>query len=444
MKFRAKRAAGEVRKPSIPESGWQPPLPQPAVVPPQRPVPAGGAVLPSNSAQSANAPTAGPFAPQPAPVDQAANDSALIRASLSVVEPHAANLPGFFYATLFGRYPQVRELFPPDMDVQHDRLLRALLMIVDLVDDPANLARFCEHLGRDHRKFGTESAHYAAVGECLLATLAHYAGPAWNAGTAAAWSRAYTTVAEVMDQAARADAAIRPAVWGAQIVAHHRHGDEIAELTVRTDQPYPFVGGQYVSVATPWWPKLWRYLSPANAPRPDGTITFHVQQVPGGRVSGALVQRAAVGDVLQLGAPQGDMVLDPASARDIVCIAGGTGLAPIRALVEQAALNGLRRRVDVFLGARTAAGLYGLDDLLRMSQRHRWLTVRAAVADQEARDGAAFLPKVLADSGPWKQHDAYLSGPAPMIVTAARVLARGGVPLHRIHHDPFVALDDLA
>lgn len=267
MKFRAKRAAGEVRKPSIPESGWQPPLPQPAVVPPQRPVPAGGAVLPSNSAQSANAPTAGAFAPQPAPVDQAANDSALIRASLSVVEPHAANLPGFFYATLFGRYPQVRELFPPDMDVQHDRLLRALLMIVDLVDDPANLARFCEHLGRDHRKFGTESAHYAAVGECLLATLAHYAGPAWNAGTAAAWSRAYTTVAEVMDQAARADAAIRPAVWGAQIVAHHRHGDEIAELTVRTDQPYPFVGGQYVSVATPWWPKLWRYLSP---PTPRG------------------------------------------------------------------------------------------------------------------------------------------------------------------------------
>ncbi|WP_232247386.1 globin domain-containing protein [Kitasatospora azatica] len=358
------------------------------------------------------------------------------------MEPYAADLPVFFYATLFNRYPQVRELFPPDMDVQHDRLLRALLMIVELVDDPENLVRFCSHLGRDHRKFGTLSAHYDAVGECLLATLAHFAGAAWTPEIAAAWTRAYTTVAEVMDGAAMADAALRPATWEARIVDHRLHGQDLAEITVRTTQPYPFTGGQYVSMETPWSPKVWRYYSPANAPRQDGTITFHVRAVTGGRISNALVRRAEVGDQLRLGAPQGDMVLDPASPRDVVCVAGGTGLAPIRALIEQAALDGVRRQVDVFLGARTAQELFGLDDLLRLSKRYRWLTVRAAVADEDVRDGAGQLTSILAQAGPWQRHDAYLSGPAPMIVSAGRVLLRGGIPLHRIHHDPFVSLED--
>ncbi|WP_327066284.1 globin domain-containing protein [Kitasatospora sp. NBC_01302] len=369
------------------------------------------------------------------------HDIGLIRASRAAVEPHAAALPVRFYGTLFSRYPQVRELFPPDMDVQHDRLVRALLLIVDLVDDPANLARFCGDLGRDHRKFGTLSGHYAAVGECLLDTLEHFAGPAWTPQVASAWTRAYGMAAQAMDQAAVADAARRPAVWHAPIVQHVRRGPDLAEITVRPEQPYTFTGGQFVSVETPWRPKVWRYFSPANAPRPDGTITFYVRAVPGGRISSALVGQAVVGDVLRLGMPLGELAIDPASHRDVVCVAGGTGLAVIRALVEQALLDGAQRRVDLFVGARTAQELYGLEDLLRLSQRHRWLTVRAAISDEDARLTRRSLVEALAESGPWQQPDAYLSGPAPMIRAAARVLHRTGVPFEQLHHDPFVQLD---
>ncbi|MET8630270.1 globin domain-containing protein [Kitasatospora sp. NPDC004669] len=370
-----------------------------------------------------------------------AHDITLLRASRAAVEPYAADLPAHFYATLFHRYPQVRELFPPRMEIQHDKLLRALLLIVDLVDDSEYLARFCAELGRDHRKFGTLSGHYTAVGECLLATLEHFAGPAWTADVAAAWTRAYTAVAQAMDGAAQADAAERPAVWDAPIVDHHRYGPDLAEVTVRTDQPYPFTGGQFVSLATPWWPKNWRYYSPANALRPDGTITFHIRAVPGGPVSGALVHRATVGDVLRLGRPLGDMVLDPASTRDIVCVAGGTGLAPIRALVEQALLDGVQRRMDVFVGARGTSEPHGLDDIRRLSQHHRWLTVRSTVYDTGTPGAGPGLPEALTSAGPWLDHDAYVSGPAPMIYSAARALYRAGVPLDRIHHDPFVRLD---
>ncbi|MGW2250675.1 globin domain-containing protein [Kitasatospora sp. NPDC001660] len=366
---------------------------------------------------------------------------ALLRASRAAVEPYAADLPGHFYATLFQRHPQVRELFPEHMDVQHDKLVRALMLIVDLVNEPATLVRFCSELGRDHRKFGTRTEHYAAVGECLLATLEHFAGPAWTPAVAAAWTRAYTAAAQVMDGAATADAAERPAVWEARVVDHSRHGRDLAEITVRTDPPYAYTGGQFVSLATPWWPKSWRYYSPANAQRPDGTITFHVRAVPGGPVSTALVHRARVGDVLRLGRPLGDMVLDPTAGRDVVCVAGGTGLAPILALVEQAVLDGVRRRTDVFVGTCGTDGPHGLDDLRRLSHQHTWLTVRAVVHDDDTPGAVPGLPGALTAAGPWRDHDAYVSGPGPMIVSAAQALYHAGVPLDRIHHDPFVRLD---
>ncbi|MFJ4780023.1 globin domain-containing protein [Streptomyces sp. NPDC088762] len=375
--------------------------------------------------------------PEPAEPPLSDHEIHLIRTSLSVVEPLAGDITVYFYAILFTRYPAVRPLFPEGMDAQRGRLLRGLLRIVDLVDDPENLVRFCGHLGRDHRKFGTLAAHFPAVGECLLASLARYAGPAWTADIAAAWAKAYGVVADVMISAAAEDEAVRPAVWPATLVHRVARGHGIAEITVRPHEPYEYDAGQYVSIETPWWPKHWRSYSPANAPREDGTLTFHVRAVPGGSVSEALVHRAVVGDVLRLGAPMGGMVLDAAVHGELLCVAGGTGLAPVRALIEEVARRGGRHQVDLFLGARTGDELYGVDDMLRMAQRHHWLTIRGAVSHEYVPGIRGSLPDVLAEYGPWYQHDVFLSGPAPMVVSAKEVLVQGGTLPEHIHHDPF-------
>ncbi|MEU1708119.1 globin domain-containing protein [Streptomyces sp. NPDC005706] len=362
-----------------------------------------------------------------------------MRASLAVVSPHVAELAAHFYSILFARYPQVRNLFPADLDVQRERLVRALLRIVELVDDTDNLVAFCSRLGRGHRKFGTQSAHYPAVGECLLLALSHFAGPAWSPALAAAWQRAYTAAADVMARAAEEDARDRPAVWDAHIVGHVHRGHGIAEITVRPQLPYPFVAGQYVSIETPWAPRLWRQYSPAHAPRPDSELTFHVRAVPGGKVSNALVHQARPGDPVRLGPPEGDMVLRPTPQRDLLFVAGGTGLAPIRALIEEAARDGIgdARQVSLFIGARTADELYGLDDMLRMSQRYHWLRVRAAVSHERIVGLEGTLPEVLAEFGPWYRHEAYLCGPPQMLGEAVQALRRHGVPSRHIHYDPW-------
>ncbi|MEV7401926.1 globin domain-containing protein [Streptomyces sp. NPDC091267] len=361
---------------------------------------------------------------------------ALVRTSLTVVAPEATEMTVYFYAILFARYPEVRGLFPENMDVQRDRLLRGLLRIIDLVDDIDNLVQFCSRLGRDHRKFGALDAHYPAVGECLVASLARYAGTAWNPEVAAAWTHAYTVAAQVMTEAAADDTRLRPASWEAQIIRHEDRGHGIAEITVEPELPYAYVAGQYVSMETPWHPRTWRHYSPAHPPRADNTLTFHVRAVHRGQVSNALVHQAAPGHRVRLGPPLGDMTLAAAGDRDLLFVAGGTGLAPIRALLEEAGARRMDRYVDLFVGARTAQELYGLDDMLRLSQRHHWLTVRAAVSHENIPGQQGTLPQVLHEFGPWDRHEAFLCGPPDMVTTAVRTLLHQGTPRAHIHHDP--------
>jgi NAD(P)H-flavin reductase/hemoglobin-like flavoprotein len=377
-------------------------------------------------------------AAQPAPGRPLHSDEiALLRKSIDQVRPLAHEMTVYFYAILFQRHPEVRQLFPANLDIQRDRLLRGLLHMVDLVDDPANLAHFCRRLGRDHRKFGAVDAHYPAVGAALLDALARFTEDAWTPQLADIWARAYGAVAQMMTQAAEDDATVNPAFWNARIVDHRLRGPGIAAITVLPDLPYPFVPGQYASVETPWQPRMWRHYSMAHAPRPDGTLTFHVKAARDGQVSPALVNQARTGDWIRLGAAQGELVLSPRMERDVVCVAGGTGLAPIQALVEQAIQLGGRRYMDVFVGARTADELYGFEDLLRLAQRNHWLTVRAAVSHERIPGLTGTLPEVLGKFGPFYRHDAYIAGPPGMVNSVAQVLLDQGVPQSRLHHDPF-------
>ena len=81
----------------------------------------------------------------------------------------------FFYGQLFLRQPQLRQLFPPAMDEQRDRLFHALSRIVESLATPDEMAAYLSQLGRDHRKYQVEPEMYEAVGTALLATLRAFA-----------------------------------------------------------------------------------------------------------------------------------------------------------------------------------------------------------------------------------------------------------------------------
>ncbi|WP_333746104.1 globin domain-containing protein, partial [Streptomyces sp. IBSBF 2950] len=381
--------------------------------------------------QAAERSVFGTRVPAPPGGPTASPDAVLIRRTMAEVGPVADKVTSYFYALLFVQHPDLRSMFPPAMDAQRDRLLKALLTAAEHIDNTPVLVDYLQNLGRGHRKYGTQADHYPAVGECLIGALSRYAKESWNDETEAAWVRTYTTISQVMIDAAAADELRAPPWWLAEVVSHEPKTPDIAVITVRPNQPYPFLAGQYTSLETPWWPRIWRHYSFASAPRSDGLLTFHVKAIAAGWVSNALVHRARPGDVLRLGPPAGAMTVDHTSDSGLLCLGGGTGIAPIKAMVEDVAEHGRNRPVEVFYGARTGQDLYDLDTLLRLQQSNSWLEVRPVVD----RHGLLQLPDAIRDHGPWNGYDAYLSGPPGMIRSGVDALKDAGIPPDRIRHD---------
>jgi NAD(P)H-flavin reductase/hemoglobin-like flavoprotein len=359
-------------------------------------------------------------------------DPAALKASWGEIVRHGDAVPGFFYAWLFTAYPHLREFFPMSMAGQRDRLVAALGQVVSQVHELPSVVPFVEGLGRNHRRFDVKPDHYQPVGEALLATLGYFLDSAWTPELAASWTAAYETIATVMIDAA--EGAPGPASWSATVVGHERRGFDVAVVRLQPEPAYPYRAGQAVTVEVPVRPKVWRYYSPGNAPRRDGTIDLHVKAVPGGQVSTAIVTGLTVGDSIKLGPPTGQaLALDPASDRPVLLIGGGTGLSPLKALVEQLAAEGANRRTTLFVGARTEADLYDLPALAEMALAWPWLTVIPATSDDEWYAGEhGLVADVAARRGRWYDHDVYVCGSAAMVAATRQRLLATGVPATRI------------
>jgi hemoglobin-like flavoprotein len=264
-------------------------------------------------------------------------DQALLEASLGVVAPQAAYIVPHFYGRLFSDHPYLRRMFPSNMTDQNERLLNALLALVQGVDDPDHLVRQLIQLGRDHRKFGVREIHYAAVGKALIATLVHFAGAAWTDAIQQAWLDRYTFAVNVMTASAEADD--QPPYWFATVVSHKHVGSDLAIIQLRPRHPYLYEPGQHATISSAKLARVWRPYTVACG---ANELEFHVRADGHGDLSDILVHDTSIGDVLRLGAPMGDSLNVPARGRTRVLISDGTGWAKMKALLERLVPGGDR------------------------------------------------------------------------------------------------------
>jgi NAD(P)H-flavin reductase/hemoglobin-like flavoprotein len=366
------------------------------------------------------------------------NLSRLLKESWTLVEEQQDKVAGYFYARMFLSNPHLRELFPVHMDVQRARLLGAIVNSVQTIGDPERFEEYLRALGRDHRKFHVEPEHYDVVRDALLEAFRTFAGEQWSIEYDQAWIDAYDMIARKMLAGAADDP--NPPFWHAQVLTHERRSRDIAVFTCRPLQyPLEFRAGQYVSIEVPrYQPRLWRTYSMASAPNEENALEFHVRAVGAGWVSSALVRRIQPGDLLRLAAPMGSMTLDRQSTRDIVCVAGGTGLAPIKAIIDELTRYNRTRWVHVFYGARDRDDLYDMDELNKLAARYPWLTLVPACSDDPGFSGEqGNISEVVARYGPWNEHDFFVSGSTQMVKSTLRTLAELQVPSLRIKYDAF-------
>jgi len=237
---------------------------------------------------------------------------------------------------------------------------------------------------------------------------------------------------------------------GGQVVAQVRLTHDIVRLRVQLDEALPYKAGQFAELSIDSLPGVARSYSFATAPQPDATVSFFVRQVPGGVFSTFVHEHELAGQRVSVQGPLGDFWLRPGSG-PLLLVAGGSGLAPILSMLEDAQARGMNRPVTLLFGARTQADLYALDTLDQLQRDWRgglrfvpvlsaepdasgWHGARGLVADHLASE----LPAIGADA------QAYLCGPPPMVDAAAAALSQHGWARDRIHADRFTTLHDTA
>ncbi len=214
----------------------------------------------------------------------------------------------------------------------------------------------------------------------------------------------------------------------------------VVELRLRpVGQPIRYWPGQYVTLGDPRAGIPPRAYSISNAPRPDGEIVLHVARAEGGTTSAWIHDTLQPGASVKLDGAYGTFIGDPSVDTPVLCLAAGTGLAPILALTEAALRRGYRAPVTVLVSARTEDDVYGLGMLGWWRTRHRNFDARVTLTRQQAQ-GRLFgrvdsvLPTLFPDLS---RHSVFAAG-SPGFVDTCRAVARElGADPARIHTEGF-------
>ncbi|MER6947243.1 globin domain-containing protein [Nonomuraea sp. NPDC000554] len=362
-----------------------------------------------------------------------------IRDNFELVAKYGDGVPLYLFSDMFMRAPNLREMFPVNMKSQRERLMTALAFAVENSGNIVEITPYLHQLARSHRKFGTEREHYAQWAASVVNTMERFSGSAWDEGLEREWREFLAVLAQALADGARQDSTVRPPRWSAEVISHERRTIDTAVLRLLVGEPFPYVPGQSVPVEVGQWPNMWRYYSMANVPRQDNTIELHVKA--DGAVSQTLVRKVQEGDVVQLGAPVGTLTLNPNTGRNILLVAGGTGFAPIKAVLEHVTRLPVPPWVSLFVGAREPDGLYDFDILRTWAERYSWLSVRAALSEIDDQDVATSgtVSEVISRYGRWDGYDAYVCGPPAMVESTVSVLRGNGFTDNRIRLERFAS-----
>jgi CDP-4-dehydro-6-deoxyglucose reductase/terephthalate 1,2-dioxygenase reductase component len=242
----------------------------------------------------------------------------------------------------------------------------------------------------------------------------------------------------------RADPAARKNVV-ARVYSHDRPAPDVSVLRLRlpTGQRVRFAAGQYLQVKLEDGSA--RCYSMANPPHENDGVTLHVRHVAGGRFTQKLATLRA-GDTLALELPFGQVDLPAEDARPIVFVAGGTGFAPVKSILDDWARRKVARDITLVWGARDATGLYlpaAVD-----KWRKAWPGLRYVPALSDATDpgpgvfaGRAdqALQALQGHAASLAGHVVYACGSPAMVGAVRQVALRAGADPADVHADAFVA-----
>lgn len=223
----------------------------------------------------------------------------------------------------------------------------------------------------------------------------------------------------------------------ATVVAIEDLTHDIKRLVLRPAKPVEFSPGQYMHLQ--FTPEHARPYSMAGL-CDDGLFEFHVRLVPDGRVTGYIAHDLKVGDAIKVSGPLGSAYLRRKHDGPMLCVAGGTGLAPLLSILRGAVAQGMTNPIHLYFGVRSPRDIYGMPWLEQLKREHAGLTVHVVVTsggDPVTQRCGLVTDAIEQDHANLNGWRAYLCGSPPMVEAATVVARRRGIAPEHIHADAF-------
>ncbi|MES9900372.1 MAG: CDP-6-deoxy-delta-3,4-glucoseen reductase [Sedimenticola sp.] len=209
-------------------------------------------------------------------------------------------------------------------------------------------------------------------------------------------------------------------------------------LSIPEGQRMQFLAGQYLDFIME--DSRRRAFSIANAPHNDSAIELHIRHVEGGEFTDHVFNSMKVGDIQTIQAPMGGFYLREESERPLIFMAGGTGFAPLKAIIEHAIHVGLNRPVHLYWGVRAESDLY-LDELAQSwADSLKDFSYTPVLSEpEEGWEGKTgwVHEAVIADHPDMSAFDLYMSGPPPMVFAGKRAFIEAGMSEDNMYSDVF-------
>jgi naphthalene 1,2-dioxygenase ferredoxin reductase component len=227
-------------------------------------------------------------------------------------------------------------------------------------------------------------------------------------------------------------------------LANATHDIRVVRLAIESGGPYSFSAGQYASVQFADLPP--RDYSMANRPD-ESSLEFHIRLMPGGAVTPHVTTALKVGDVVKIIGPYGSSHLRERHTGPLLALAGGSGLAPIKSIVETALSQGASQKIALYFGVRAERDLYLETYFNALRAKHPNLDFIPVLSQADAptiRRTGFLADAVRADFSELDGAKAYLAGPPVMVETAVAALMELGLRRQDCHADAFYTEADKA
>ena len=217
------------------------------------------------------------------------------------------------------------------------------------------------------------------------------------------------------------------------------------QLKLPTNERLQFLAGQYIEILLKDGKR--RAFSLANAPYDDELLQLHIRLVPGGHFTEHVFGTMKEREMLRFEGPHGSFFLREDSKKPIILLAGGTGFAPIKSLVEYAIHSKIERPMQLYWGAKDRAGLYLPELPQRWATEHahiQYVPVLSEPTPADAWSGrTGFVHQaVLADHADLSGFQVYACGAPAMIAAARRDFVARGLPEEEFYADSFTFAND--